>query len=238
MLKKNDLQDVVSNGGFSIKPLDMGLVKSLEDEMKKLFGQQNSDNDEFLGSLNACTDDRIAQLFDIFNCCGNILSGHHIVQKNYVETVFENPLIWTYPNVRIDKVSRDKFAAPPHLDEWILFNENRGLVAWFPLFSDGYLKIYDCNDKLKIIKDKYWGLKVKNINSFQFTEYKINRGKVLFFRSDLLHESSLKIEKGKVRVSIQYRYLDLMDYDNYFKRPVVQKISDLIKTKQNEIAEE
>ena len=59
---KNDLQDVLSNGGFTIKPLDIGLVKSLEDEMKKLFGQQNVDNNEFLGSLNACTDDRIAQL--------------------------------------------------------------------------------------------------------------------------------------------------------------------------------
>ncbi len=109
MLEKNDLQDVLSNGGFTIKPLDIGLVKSLEDEMKKLFGQQNVGNDEFLSSLNACTDDRIAQLFDIFNCCGNILSGHYAVQSNYVETVFENPLIWTYPNVRIDKVSRDKF---------------------------------------------------------------------------------------------------------------------------------
>ena len=40
MLKKNDLQDVLSNGGFAIKPLDMGLVKSLEDEMKNYLGNK------------------------------------------------------------------------------------------------------------------------------------------------------------------------------------------------------
>ena len=79
-----------------------------------------------------------------------------------IKDVFSKAVIWGYPNVRIDKISRSEYVAPPHLDKWILFNEKKGIVAWFPLFSDGFLKIYDYQGELNVIKDDYWGLKAKN----------------------------------------------------------------------------
>lgn len=236
MSKLNEnLKDVLSNGGFVIKPLDIKFVSDLEQNIKNLLGCDNLSNNEFLNILNNSDDNRISELFDIFNSCGNILAGHLAVQNNYVKDVFDKPLIWTYPNVRIDKKSRKDYIAPPHLDEWILLNNRRGLVAWFPLFSSGYLKIYDGFDKIKISKDNYWGVKATNTNNFLIKEKLINRGEILFFRSDLLHESSLKIDEDKIRFSIQYRYIDLEFSQKPFKRTVVQKISADIKAKQDEL---
>ena len=234
-LEKNDVTEVYSTGGFTIKPLDENLLRQLEENIKILFGKQDVDNEKFLKLLHLCNEARISELFDLFNSCGNVLGGHLSVQNAYIKDVFSKPVIWGYPNVRIDKISRSEYVAPPHLDEWILFNENKGIVAWFPLFSDGFLKIYDYQGELNVIKDDYWGLKAKNIGDFKYNEQVVKRGNVLFFRSDVLHESSLKINADKVRVSIQYRYIDSSDYKNSFKRPVTQKISDLIKTKQDEL---
>ena len=230
-----NLKDVFRNGGFVIEPLDLKFVCDLEQNIKNLLGCNNSSNDEFLNILNNSDNNRISELFDIFNSCGNILAGHLAVQNMYVKDVFDKPLVWTYPNVRIDKISRKDYIAPPHLDEWILFNNKRGLVAWFPLFSSGYLKIYDVCDKVKVAKDNYWGVKATNANSFLIKEKLIKRGEILFFRSDLLHESSIKIDEDKVRFSIQYRYIDLEFSQKPFKRTVVQKISADIKAKQDDL---
>ena len=230
-----NLKDVFNNGGFVIKPLDKKFVSDLEQNIKNLLGCDNISNDKFLNLLKNSDDNRISELFDIFNSCGNIMAGHLAVQNMYVKEVFNKPLIWTYPNVRIDKKSRKDYIAPPHLDEWILFSNNKGLVAWFPLFSSGYLKIYDGDDKVKVSEDNYWGLKATNGNNFLIKEKLIKRGEILFFRSDLLHESSIKIEEDKVRFSIQYRYVDLEFSQKPFKRKVVQKITADIKAKQGEL---
>jgi hypothetical protein len=234
---QENLSDIIPNGGYTVKSLNLDFVIKLEESIKNLCGYKSIKNEDFLKKLYFSDDERISELFDILNSCGNVLGGHLTIQDNYIKEVFDKPLIWTYPNVRIDKKSRSNYIAPPHLDEWILFNKNRGIVVWFPLFSDGFLKIYDGYDKIKVVKDSYWGLKAENTNSYKVNEQLIKRGQVLFFRSDLLHESSLNIDEEKVRLSIQYRYHDLNSYPKPFKRTIIQNISPLIQEKQSKLAQ-
>jgi hypothetical protein len=147
----------------------------------------------------------------------------------------EEPLSWTYPNFRLDIRSRTTYSAPAHLDEWISFRGGKSLVVWLPLFDVGYLDVSPECKSGEVEIDAYWGLRLKNPDKYNWESITVDRGHALLFRSDLMHRSSVKWNANGVRMTLQFRYEDLVITPRPYERPVSQKITEKIIEKQKNL---
>lgn len=133
------------------------------------------------------------------------------------------PMLWTYPQLRIDCEANRKFEAPLHKDGFILGKELKGIVVWLPInFEGASLDIITNPGKTFIKKNDYWGLEC-HCEDNTSTKIDIKFGEALIFDQDLIHRSN-PIEKGQI--TLQLRFFE--PETEFFYRPVVQKSSEPI----------
>ena len=134
--------------------------------------------------------------------------------KNYKKKIIN----WTYPQIRLDGKFAKNFAAPLHVDKWILHPKKKGYTIWFPLNKNGGSLLISNKKKInKIISDKYWNLKGLDEN-LNFKKININFGQALLFDQSLIHKSLSQ----QNRISVQFRYEVLTK--NFNKRTVNQVV--------------
>jgi hypothetical protein len=238
-----DLNELKLNGGFFIDKIEKNLLLAIENHLIKICSVKSKlkiNRGNLFKYLSNLSESDTKQYFDLFNSSSIIMKAHYELENKYINQIFKVPVLWTYPNVRLDFKKRKKFQSPKHLDEWILFNGGKGIVAWFPLFQDSSLDLSLYKGRYRVNVHKYWGLKLDEKNfprnsKIHFDEKIIKRGQVIFFRSDLFHKSSTNFLNSNCRITIQLRFEDFDEnYINY-ERKVSQIISRKIIKRQKKI---
>ena len=173
--------------------------------------------------------DNLRKTFNIINS-GIILSQitpEFLKFDDFISFQITNPLLWTYPQLRIDCDANKSFSAPWHKDGWILGENLKGIVVWLPVSADGgsLQLLQNTNDlECKVIKNNYWGLeadfKDQDLNPY-LKNIHVKYGQALVFDENVLHRS-FPIRKGQL--TLQLRYFNL--HENNFYRPAVQKITE------------
>ena len=164
-----------------------------------------------------------ASLFDALNMMISLQHVNYEVKKIIEKKTGFHLLNWTYPQVRLDGDFSKSFAAPLHLDRWILDNKKKGIVVWFPLNEKGSSIFVHKKKKLKkIVRHNYWGL--ESLDKIKLKKINVPFGKALIFDESLVHQSN---NKDNNRVTVQFRY-EITDFNNY-KRTVNQVIDANVK---------
>ncbi len=177
--------------------------------------------DELLNKLNL-KQERL--LFDAFNLSLTIYELINPIKKKIEKKINKKLLLWTYPQVRIDLIKKKKFSAPLHKDQWILSKNTKGYIAWFPVNNKGgSLKFVSGKiKKLKIVKNKYWGIEIQDKGIKQKIQ-NIRYGQAVIFDHKKIHASDLNNQ----RISIQYRFKELSK--SFTDRGINQVIDNQIK---------
>lgn len=236
-----DIKSVMSFGGWGILEAPDLLIKGLEQTVIKsycaLTGDLSATKFNISEKISCLDQEEYSALFDMVNMNSFLARGQNIVEEKFLDpSVMGHPLMWTYPNFRVDSPAREKYQSPAHCDDWISFRGKSSLIFWLPIFSDGYLDVSEFVGSFRVEKNDYWGLAAKDESSFKWKTQKILKGKILVFRSDLLHRSSGEFGSSMTRFSVQYRFEDFAFLERPFHRAVSQKISSLISDKQTKLA--
>lgn len=227
---------VISLGGWTFyePPYDLvtGMERVVLEAARQVFNTTISDSDRLIEILASGSEQEYSSIFDAVSMDTYLGYAQHMLNKFVLKGEFEHPLMWTYPNFRIDVPKRRQYSSPPHCDEWISFRGGKSLVFWTPLFEDGYLDISCFRGKIELEEHSYWGLSVSRKQDIKWETILIPRGQFLIFRSDLLHKSSERWGPSNLRTSMQFRYEDYAAVPKPFVRAVTQKLAASIVDSQ------
>lgn len=205
------------------------LIKELK-QYKKFFSLLPFKfNDDKLLLVNTLDRDRLKKTFEIINS-SVVLSKITCDDLGVsVNSFLKNPMLWTYPQLRIDCDANKVFSAPYHKDGFILGDKLKGIIIWLPVSSEGgSLQIVTKEGETLIERNESWGLEC-NCKNHKTENIKINYGEALIFDESLIHKSQ-PIDSGQV--TLQLRYFE--PSSKAFYRPVVQKSSDEVIEFQNQ----
>ena len=166
--------------------------------------------------------------FSVINSCTelNFISPSSLG----IELNLENPLLWTYPQIRIDCEANRTFKAPLHQDKHILGSETKGFVIWLPISTDGSrINGVIEYENLKYVKNEYWGVECK-ASILEEKEIHLNFGQALVFDESFLHYSN-PLPNGQL--TLQLRYFEASEHD--FEKRITQKINDQVLIYQDSL---
>lgn len=233
------LSNVIDFGGWFFCESPANLVDGIEGTVVNSVSHASEVRLEtyhdLLNNIKSKEYQRYSEIFDLVSMDPYLGFAQYQISNELLKTEFTYPLLWTYPNFRIDVPERGDFSAPPHCDEWISFRGKKSLVFWMPLFEDGYLDVSTYRGKLDVKKHDYWGVSTNLKSGYDWKTILVPRGKVLIFRSDLLHKSSEKWHESKLRMSVQFRFEDYANVPKPFVRAVTQKLAPSIIEQQDKI---
>jgi hypothetical protein len=169
------------------------------------------------------------RLFDAFNMAPQMFSFLDATKDSISSFQIQCPILWTYPQVRIDHKVNTKVQAPWHKDSWINVSDRKGVIVWLPLTeSGGTIEFASGPSDFRVERNEYWGL--EGIGEIPGTVETVAMGEAVVFSAESLHRSHL-IDTGQI--TLQLRYEDLSVTDDY-KRPITQKITESVISAQED----
>ena len=212
--------------------IENDIVNQLTIELKK-FKNIFTDlplnfSDDRLSLINTSDRDILKKTFEVIN--SSIILSKITAEdlKIDLDKYLRTPMLWTYPQLRIDCDANRVFSAPFHKDGFILGEKLKGIVIWIPInFEGGSLEVITEEGETLIKRNEYWGLECE-CEKYESEKIKINFGEALVFDESCIHRSS-PIKKGQI--TLQLRYFE--PSTEFFYRPIVQKSSQEISDFQN-----
>ena len=206
---QESIANVIKYGGWTICQDANNLLGpmrlAVEDIAKHFFRENENKSGEFFKKF-LIKEKLVSEFFDALNQSTELMQLQHSFGASYLQEIMKKPVLWTYPNIRVDLNNREKFSAPAHVDDWISFRGNKNIVVWAPLFGAGSLDVSPFMGKIEVIEDKYWGVKMKFPESVEWKKIQLTQSQILVFRNDLIHRSSNNFEEHGGRITAQLRY--------------------------------
>lgn len=231
--KCESVYEVIERGGWTYVDIDKSVIEEVEKTII-LHSQINfkvKSYEELVLFLKE-KKESVSELFDSLSQAPEFCMLQYVLSRKYLNEIMLSPIMWTYPNVRIDVPEREGYLSPAHADDWISFRGNSNVVFWVPFFERGYLYINPRKGNHEVDRDAYWGVKIKDPSIYKWDLVGVEVGRALVFRSDLLHMSTNVFTEKELRITAQLRYEDLGKIKKPFVRAVSQKINKNIIEKQ------
>ena len=233
------IKDVITNGGWSLLSIGSQITAPLRATVYRFASMAlgSGSRDRLSNRINM-NPEAIPGFFDSLNHCMELIELQTKFNDMYIRHSMAAPVLWTYPNVRVDVEGREEFNAPPHADDWISFRGKTNIVVWTPIVGIGNINICTIRERLKVGSDPYWGVSLIDEGDLNWHQITVKPDEALIFRSDLIHKSSNHFGDEGIRITAQLRYEDLATFESGYSRAITQTISKDVKKSQEFLVSE